>query len=543
MAKVFETPRYDLQTLLRVRAHLDIYYQTVPKTTARIRFGDGRESRMDAGYVNRIMGWLNLQVGIVAERRFGKDMSEKLKYQKCVFLEGYKTRRNQNMTRARSFGAIFHNICTMYPKLTVWTDYTAVVKILHTMHVRNDFCKLSSDIVNILPTAEQLGMTTAQMGLMCCNLGMEVDNVLNMQFKPYTQYPDILKKWKGIYYCMEKLKLSGADKNLVDGNKMPESYCTMDRVAKFSIKHYRVANCLKFSRAYRVCGFWILEYRENNEVFILDHSSMDQLVKCIGSIKGILEYWLNYSLIGDPTIDNPVIRSDNFSAAVDCLDWVMTKLKEHEWTDFLAKDMKMGQAILLTTFHEHNERLDLENIVREQVQRDSQKEYLPMEEHWQDFLKRLRILDRQRFDMSNFFHILPAPDINLQFLTECASVTMASAHVADPDQWKAFMRYVKAYDFCKVIVAEGSIPAHKKEDGYEFTNSTWAQRCVRGQFSLPPEEEWGKAWVYHHFAWADGTNYWFYSAADVTHVNSNIKEWETLQAVSNIKREHFNELL
>jgi len=86
-------------------------------------------------------------------------------------------------------------------------------------------------------------------------------------------------------------------------------------------------------------------------VYILDHSSMDHLVKCIGSIKGILEYWLNYRLIGDPSIDNPVIRSDIFLTAVDCLDWVMRMLKEHNWTDFLAKDMKMGQAILLTTFH------------------------------------------------------------------------------------------------------------------------------------------------------------------------------------------------
>jgi len=47
-----------------------------------------------------------------------------LKYQKYVFLEGYKTRKNQNMVRARAFGAIFHHICTMYPKTTVWTDYT-----------------------------------------------------------------------------------------------------------------------------------------------------------------------------------------------------------------------------------------------------------------------------------------------------------------------------------------------------------------------------------------------------------------------------------
>jgi len=128
-----------------------------------------------------------------------------------------------------------------------------------------------------------------------------------------------------------------------------------------------------------------------------------------------------------------------------------------------------------------------------------------MAEHWQYFLKKLPMKDRQRLDMSNFFHILPAPDINIQYLTECASVTMAADHTADPARWGVFMRYVKAYDFCKVTVAEKAIPRHKKEEDYEFVNSTWTQRCLKGQFSLPPRREWGKVWIYHHFHWADGT--------------------------------------
>jgi len=65
---------------------------------------------------------------------------------------------------------------------------------------------------------------------------------------------------------------------------------------------------------------WILDYRETKEVFILDHISMDQFIKCIGSIKGILVYCLNYRLIGDPSLATPVIREDTFLAAVDSLD-------------------------------------------------------------------------------------------------------------------------------------------------------------------------------------------------------------------------------
>jgi len=106
----------------------------------------------------------------------------------------------------------------------------------------------------------------------------------------------------------------------------------------------------------------------------------------------------------------------------------MRTFREQNWADHLAKDIKMGQAIMLTTFHEQNERLDLEKRVRDEVQRKSQSECLTMEMHWQDFLKTLPIKDGQKLDMSNFLHILPAPDINVQYLTECASVTMAAQY-------------------------------------------------------------------------------------------------------------------
>jgi hypothetical protein len=75
------------------------------------------------------------------------------------------------------------------------------------------------------------------------------------------------------------------------------------------------------------------------------------------------------------------------------------------------------------------------------------------------------------------------------------------------------------------------------------TTKKWFIESCKDNLSLPPNEEMGKIWLEKYFPYNECIHNWFYEATDVTHVTSDISNYEDLLSSRTIERVQHNELL
>jgi hypothetical protein len=121
---------------------------------------------------------------------------------------------------------------------------------------------------------------------------------------------------------------------------------------------------------------------------------------------------------------------------------------------------------------------------------------------------------------------------------------MSTAKTADIGEFEDFLNYCKALDFCKVLTRVRSLDnmGYNCLEGYDPREQKWFLDCTRGKLSLPPHQDMGKIWLEGHFPCNECIHTWFYEASDVTHVTSNISDYDLLSSRS-IERVQHNELL
>lgn len=59
-----------------------------------------------------------------------------------------------------------------------------------------------------------------------------------------------------------------------------------------------------------------------------------------------------------------------------------------------------------------------------------------------------------------------------------------------------FMKYAKTIDFCKTVTKFCPDVTYKCADDYDFKSEKWFISCSHGNLMFPPEEDFGKVWVY-----------------------------------------------
>lgn len=126
-----------------------------------------------------------------------------------------------------------------------------------------------------------------------------------------------------------------------------------------------------------------------------------------------------------------------------------------------------------------------------------------------------------------------------------ATEYMLQAKEVDRDPFSEFMNYCKALDFCKVLVRVKNLEhiGHKAESGYDPLREPWFQKCCEGVLMLPEDKDWGKIWLEGHFPYNETIHTWFCEAADVTHVTSDLRHYESLLTTNAISNTQHNELL
>lgn len=146
-------------------------------------------------------------------------------------------------------------------------------------------------------------------------------------------------------------------------------------------------------------------------------------------------------------------------------------------------------------------------------------------------------------DLANLYYFLPAPDCQLKSLWRRATELMQSTNTVDNNIFFDFMDYCKTIDLTRALTIHGKEVKYATVPNYDIESLDWYKRCIKGTLTLPPDSDFGKAWIHKFFPFNDSLPHWFWDAADVTHVTSDVSNYESLRTAKDIPRFQHNELL
>lgn len=121
---------------------------------------------------------------------------------------------------------------------------------------------------------------------------------------------------------------------------------------------------------------------------------------------------------------------------------------------------------------------------------------------------------------------------------------MAKAKNANKETFKDFLNYCKALDFCKVLTRLRNLDVigHKCDEGYNPVTEKWFIECTKVTCYFHQMRKW-VIWLKGHFEYNECIHTWFFEAADVTHVTSNLSDYENILSSRAIERVQHNEPL
>nr|AXA52552.1 putative RdRp-complex [Linepithema humile qinvirus-like virus 1] len=336
---------------------------------------------------------------------------------------------------------------------------------------------------------------------------------------------------------MELVSLKSMTPDCLEAHdELSDGSCDID-IEKFNVKSTKAAKTLGVQELYSMMGLYIFVYQ--NQILMLDYSSLDQ-VHCVSKMwEGFYCYAHNYSLVGmgnSPKEISPIVVDS-------CASWMVSSLEATDFTDKLASSMKQSLALLQNDMHSEAESLEVHLNVKSQKLKELMKEVLPLPQYWHEFLSSLFITQSVQLDLANMFYALPAPDCNLKLLFERASVYMQNANKANCWDFLEFMNYCMAVDLCKAVTLYKTDVTYETEPNYDIKEQSWYKSCLKGKLILPPDDEMGKAWISNFFPFNNTLPQWYWEAADVTHVLADNAPYEDLHKFSQLSSSSHNELL
>jgi hypothetical protein len=382
------------------------------------------------------------------------------------------------------------------------------------------------------------GKDIVSVAMAACRLGQDsVQNVLNA----YTGCLDGNTNWEKMaawHQAFEYLRMRRTTPELKEVNNQLRGHVLDINIEEFSILSTRGGKMSGAINVYRVLGHFILVYE--NDIYFLDYSSIDQVHACAKFWEGAYNYCINYRISGTLNTE----RVNMLDALEVCIRWITTSMKSSSFSDSLARSMKQSLALLQNCFHPKAEKLEMGMDSRAKDLRETIEDILKLRVYWHGLITSLDVPDRAKLDLSHLYYGLTAPDCDLEQLIRRATKYMSTAKTANENEFQGFLNYCKALDFCKVLTRVRVLDAvgYNCVDGYDPIDQKWFIDCTKGKLSLPPDQEMGNIWLENHFPFNECIHTWFYEAADVTHVTSNISDYENLLSSSAIERVQHNEL-
>ncbi|APG78069.1 RNA-dependent RNA polymerase [Hubei qinvirus-like virus 1] len=537
MSRVFDTPRYKHQTLSRVALTLGFreggFDDIIPL------FSNEAIRGMKHGSRAFLCGCLNLNMAFWSDPRDPDEdeYDDEELFMRYSYLDGVQKSDAQLMGRFKGTADLLHGIITRCKPKKIYTDDEAMMRFVHGYLSGKYLAKTSPSCVKRWNLAAVLAREIAGTSSLACRHG---NNVLEVLIKKVSLPNTACKTWERMTAWaegMEKLRMSSMTPKVHEAHEAHREKPWNINPKDFRCTGSYAENNLGCDALYRCHGLFLLSYGE--DLYIFDHSSMIQVQLLSRAWEGTFNYATNYRKCG-----NLGLETDNFLRALEgAVSWLCNALVTTNFNMSLARSMKQSVALMQNELHKHSEHLETNTEQKSANLREAIAGILPLDSYWHDHLSNAGISDRAKMDLANLYYNLPSPDADLESLWKKGAEIMCNASTADPEIWKLFMNYSKALDFCKLTAMIKEVPKHRKKEGYEFEESQWFKSCLKGKMRLPPDEEMGNVWIYHHFEFQNTLSEWYWEAGDVTHVHADLANYTDQLKATSLTREDCNELL
>nr|BDR95913.1 RNA-dependent RNA polymerase [Qingdao RNA virus 4] len=147
------------------------------------------------------------------------------------------------------------------------------------------------------------------------------------------------------------------------------------------------------------------------------------------------------------------------------------------------------------------------------------KESLNLDPMGKIFHNRSLKLANDKMDELNtcfIYHVFVGDEMQIEDLRNKVKNMTTKVLDADAKEWANFLRFCSSYLLCRFMLVNKKKPACGGDIG--MLNSVWANRNISGQFTMPPQSDWGKVWIQNEFNYTDFADTWHLEAQDVAYV-------------------------
>lgn len=145
-------------------------------------------------------------------------------------------------------------------------------------------------------------------------------------------------------------------------------------------------------------GIFFISY--NDAIYLLNHSSLDQMPQVMKCWEGVYYYYENIRLSGD----NDRCYGEIQMALKQCGRWIHEALEETDYSTSLPRSTKQSLA-LQNNIHPDSEVLDMGLTSRSDELRRIVEGVLVLRTYWHDRVNNLPIKDRLKLEIAALFNI------------------------------------------------------------------------------------------------------------------------------------------
>nr|UNI73954.1 MAG: RNA-dependent RNA polymerase [brine shrimp qin-like virus 1] len=340
-----------------------------------------------------------------------------------------------------------------------------------------------------------------------------------------------------VKFCM----LSDMGVARMEGIPMYDRAQAADIMDKYRIMTNLLNNIGTHLKVYNYSGLILVFWEEKKHLIILDQSSCDRLRSYSTSFTNFIVYWRDFRPHGDP----------NTYPVDACLNRALNYLNKYtepyhgNERDTLARHLHLSFTRFQNMLGEKYAKITCGWEERDVNLGEEVEKVFPKNNEWFSLCMSFKdsLGERVLYDFMKIYHLLPSPDIDHLKLHENVVSNGPSDVSHDPNFLKKFISFSKSFLLCNIIYQDKKVPSYRSDAELDITTKTWYKKCMSGEFTMPPQEDWGKAWVSKNFDYQCTMEFHTLSAQDVTRVVRDKEKYTDRKNTLELTRLDTNEIL
>nr|WNM95049.1 MAG: RNA-dependent RNA polymerase [Diaporthe helianthi qinvirus 1] len=265
-----------------------------------------------------------------------------------------------------------------------------------------------------------------------------------------------------------------------------------------------------YYKAYNYSGIIVL-YIEKT-MHIIDSATCSYLRTAFTARRNAYWAFSMYRISGVPT-------AIDYSAEYQrCEAWIARSLEDPVSARYLARHMHLTFTLWLNSACEEGAPVYCGHLERAASLQAEILEYYPHNLRWWDLINSLGVNDRAKGEFLKLYHLLPPPDIDQVLLHDTILETTSNANPVDTEAVDEFIKFCKSYDLVRHLSKRRRVPRYATDADYTPNDSQWWTRSLSGNLTMPPKEDWGRAWIQGEYPFDHSSDFHVLDAKDATRI-------------------------